>query len=319
MKNNRLLFLWLMIVSCNAVVAQYTPAFSHNYFNKLLTNPAYAGSAEGVELNLLHRSQYVNVANKAVSSQYFGFSMPIYALKSGIGLTVMNDFIGYSRNTYINFAYSYLHKFNFATLGVGINVGFAQSSLDGTKLRTPEGQYFSGINHNDTKVPIEIENAITPDFGVGVSLSSKKFYAGVGVNHLYTKLNFPTTAINVNRMFYLNGGYEFKIGKKVKTTPTLLLQTNFSQIQLQVGNIFSIYDNILTGVALRGYSNRSLDAATFYIGGQYKGVRLVYSYDVNVSYLRAFNTGSHEISLQYIYPLKQKVSKGNKYFNDRYL
>ena len=58
-----------------------------------------------------------------------------------------------------------------------------------------------------------------------------------------------------------------------------------------------IHYNILIGIALRGYDARSLDAVILYAGVQVKAFRLVYSYDINTSYLNGFNTGTHEISV----------------------
>ncbi len=308
-----------MLLVFAAAKAQYTPAFSQSTLNRMLLNPAHAGSLDALEINALYRSQYVAVANKAVSTQHLAFNMPIYAINSGVGLVVINDFIGYSRNTYFNVAYDYRLKLKFGTLNIGAGVGFIQSSLDGAKLRTPEGQYFSGINHNDVDVPATMQNAIAPDFSFGINLSNKKYFASVAINHIYSKLNFKSTTININRSFLVSGGYNFDLGKKITCTPTALIQTDFSRVQLQVSTFFSIYHNILTGIALRGYSNRSFDAAIMYVGATFKGFRVLYSYDINTSYLRSFNTGSHEISLQYVMPMKRKENKGNFYYNDRYL
>src|ERR1700759_4899229 len=91
-----ILVLLASLVNCLAY-SQSEPQFSHYMYNKQLFNPAYAGSGDAVEFNALYRTQYVGLSERATSTQYFGFNMPLYAISSGIGLQVTNDLIGYMR------------------------------------------------------------------------------------------------------------------------------------------------------------------------------------------------------------------------------
>ncbi|MDB5284838.1 MAG: hypothetical protein JWO06_3913, partial [Bacteroidota bacterium] len=66
--------------------AQSEPQFTQYMYNKYLFNPAYAGSQDGFEFGLLHRSQYVGLSEPMISTQGFDFNIPLNSISSGIGL-----------------------------------------------------------------------------------------------------------------------------------------------------------------------------------------------------------------------------------------
>jgi type IX secretion system PorP/SprF family membrane protein len=289
-------------------------------FNKQLFNPAFAGSADAVQFNALYRTQYVGLATKATSTEYLGFNMPLYAISSGIGLTATNDMIGYLRTTTVNLNYDYRKKFSFGSLGVGVNVGFTQADLQGNMLRTPTGTYTGGsVIQNDPDVPATNVNGIAPDFGAGIYLNNDRYFAGVAVDHIYSVVSMKNVSINYARNLLIMGGYDFQAGKHFSIMPSVLIKTDITEVQTDLSLTMKIYNNILTGIALRGYDARSLDAVVLYAGVQIKAFRLVYSYDINTSYLNGFNTGSHEISVAYDLRLLKKVKTGYFYHNSRFL
>src|SRR5208282_4452517 len=92
-------FLFCGIVSC--VCAQSEPQFTQYMYNKYLFNPAYAGSRDDAEFSALYRTQYVELTDRPISTEGFNFNLPVNAVSSGIGLTAINDMIGYQRATYV--------------------------------------------------------------------------------------------------------------------------------------------------------------------------------------------------------------------------
>jgi len=247
--------------------------------------------------------------------------MPIYAISSGIGLTATNDNIGYLRTTSVNLDYNYRKKFSFGALGVGINVGFMQTALQGALLRTPTGTYTGGtINQNDPDVPATTVNGIAPDFGAGIYLNNDRYFAGIAVDHIYSVVSMKNVSISYARNLLIMGGYDFQAGKHFSIMPSVLIKTDLKEVQTDLSLTMKIYNNILTGIALRGYDASSLDAVILYAGVQIKAFRLVYSYDISTSYLNGFNTGSHEISVAYDLKLSRKTAKtGYFYHNSRFL
>jgi len=308
----------------NGLFAQTEPQYTQYMFNRYLFNPAYAGSNNALEFSLLHRSQYVGLSSTYIATQAFNFSAPIPAASSGIGLNVGNDLIGYQRSTSVNINYNYRKKFNWGNLAVGLGAGIIQTSLNGAKLRTPEGDYNSGINHNDNIVPNTMQNGIAPDFSLGIYFNNERYFAGAAVNHIIFSdasikaANGGKTKLIFSRNLFFTGGYNFRVGNKLEIMPSALIKTDLVKVQAEVNATFTIIDNIITGISFRGYTKRTIDALGLVLGFKYKGFQLVYSYDANVSYLTKFNTGSHEISLSYRYPLKKKEVRGYFYHNPRF-
>lgn len=317
----RIFYFILLFIATGRASAQIEPQYSQYMYNKQLFNPAFAGSADAIQFNGLFRTQYVGLATKATQTEYIGFNMPIYAISSGVGLSATNDNIGYLRTTSVNIDYNYRKKFSFGSLGIGLNVGFIQTALQGAMLRTPTGTYTGGqIIQNDPDVPATTVNGIAPDFGLGIYLNSDRYFAGVAVDHIYSIVNMKNVSVNYARDLLIMGGYDFQVGKTFSIMPSLLLKTDLKQVQTDLSLTMKIHYNILTGIALRGYDGTSLDAVILYAGVQIKAVRLVYSYDINTSYLNGFNTGTHEISVAYDLKLSKKAPKtGYFYHNSRFL
>lgn len=314
--------LFMLLLGCLAK-AQNEPQFTQFMFQRMLNNPAVAGSENGFGVSGIARFQYVGLSNRISTTQALTGYSSVEDIHGGVGAALVNDVIGLQRTTSLNLAYAYQKRFSKFTMGVAASVGFINSNLDGANIVTPDGDYEGSINHNDPNLPIANSAAFSPDFAVGVYLSNKKFYASVSVNHLYTALNIKgvskSVIFNFDRTLQLSGGYTLSLGRKVELQPSALLKTNFQHLQIDVAAMFTFVNIVHTGVAVRGYSPKSIDALPLFIGATIKGVKIVYSYDVNLSYLRNFNTGTHEIGVSYFFPYKPKDVKGFFYHNPRFL
>lgn len=303
--------------------AQTEPQFTQYMYNRFLFNPAYAGSNDALEVTLLHRSQYVGLSSRALATQGFNFNIPVHVASSGLGLSAVNDLSGFQRATYVSANYTYRKKFSWGKMGIGLSAGIIQTSLDGAKLRTPEGEYTGGVNHGDALLPDNMQSGTSPDFSLGVYFNDKNYFAGASVSHIAfssakIKAVGGNTRLYFSRTLFFTGGYEFNVSRKLQIMPSALIKSDLKKVQLDVGATFTIIDNILTGIAFRGYTKNTIDALNVILGFRYKGVQLVYSYDANVSYLTKFNAGSHEVSISYRYPLKKKESRGYFYHNPRF-
>lgn len=318
-----LLFL-LLYMLLKTAVAQTEPQFTQYMYNKYLFNPAYAGSAEGIDLSALYRNQYVALTTRPIATEGFNVNMPIAAASSGIGITAINDNIGYQRTTYVSLDYDYRKNFSWGKMGIGIGGGIIQSSLNGAELQTPEGVYTTGsINHNDPNVPTTMQNGLAPDLSAGIYFNNGRYFASAAINHIEfaaAKINTPAGTVDLNfaRNFSVMGGYDIALGKKLSFMPGAIIKTDFKQVQADVSGTFTIIDNILAGISFRGYNKNTIDALSLIFGFRYRGFQFVYSYDANLSYLTNFNSGSHELSVNYIIGLKKKESRGYFYHNPRF-
>ena len=304
--------------------AQTEPQFTQYMYNKYLFNPAYAGSADGVDLSALYRDQYVGLTTRAVATEGFNANMPLAMASSGIGITAINDNIGYQRSTYVSLDYDYRKNFTWGKMGIGIGAGIVQTSLNGAELTTPMGTYSPGVvDQNDPHVPNTMQNGMAPDLSAGIYFNSSRYFASAAINHIEfasAKINTPAGSVDLNfaRNFCVMGGYDIALGKKLSFMPSALVETDFKQVQANVSGTFTIIDNILAGISFRGYNKNTIDALSLIFGFRYKGFQFVYSYDANLSYLTNFNSGSHELSVNYVIGLKKKENRGYFYHNPRF-
>jgi type IX secretion system PorP/SprF family membrane protein len=304
--------------------AQTEPQFTQYMFNKYLFNPAYAGSADGVDMSALYRNQYVGLTTRAISTEGFNVNTPVASASSGIGITAINDNIGYQRSTYVALNYDYRKNFSWGKMGVGLGAGIVQTSLNGAELTAPEGNYSPGIvNHNDPNLPNNMQNGIAPDLSFGLYFNNDKYFAGASINHIEwssAKINTPAGTVDLNfaRNLFLMGGYDITLAKRLSLMPSAIVKTDFKQVQVDLGGTFTIIDNILAGISFRGYNKNTIDALSLIFGFRYRGFQFVYSYDASLSYLTNFNSGSHELSVNYVIGLKKKENKGYFYHNPRY-
>lgn len=322
---SRIYLLFLFAVLGTGIgYAQSEPQFTQYMFNRYLVNPAYAGHYDGLEVAAIHRSQYVAIANRFIATQGLNLNVAVDAISSGIGVTAINDIIGFQRSTYVALNYDYRKKFKWGKMGIGVGLGFIQTSIAGDKLRAPEGDYNGGVNHNDNFLPNSLQQGIAPDFSFGIYFNNDKYFAGASINHIAlssASVKSETggkTKLNFARNLFFTGGYDFAISSKFSLMPSALVKTDLKKVQVDVNLTATIINNIITGISFRGYTKNTIDALGIVLGFKYKGVQLTYSYDANVSYLTKFNTGSHEVSISYRYPFKRRESRGYFYRNPRY-
>jgi type IX secretion system PorP/SprF family membrane protein len=318
-----LLIVILYVLIKNAC-AQTEPQFTQYMYNKYLFNPAYAGSTDGIDISALYRNQYVGLTTRPIATEGFNVNAPIASASSGIGITAINDNIGYQRSTYAALNYDYRKNFSWGKMGVGIAAGIIESSLNGAELQAPQGSYSQGVvDHNDPNLPNTLQNGIAPDLSAGIYFNNDHYFASAAINHIAlasAKINTPAGSVDLNfaRNISLMGGYDITLGKKLSFMPSAMIETDLKQVQANVSGTFTIIDNILAGIAFRGYNKNTIDALSLIFGFRYRGLQFVYSYDANLSYLTNFNSGSHELSVNYIIGFKKKENKGYFYHNPRF-
>lgn len=323
MKKNTVLFTFLFLFS--ALQAQQWVAFSQQSQYKLFTNASLAGSNSQLHATIAHRSQYTFLTKRAIASQFAAFSMPIVNKNYGVGISIVNDFIGYQRYTSVVANGAYHLYINKSSISFGLGVGVINMSINGNKLRAAGGSYENEIIiHNDEKIPNANSGGSAPTFSFGVSYE----WSGLELGFAMQNINSPKikllkssseTNIFLDRTINANIGYVIEV-KKLSIKPMLSYYTDLIKHQMQV-EIISEINNIYFGLAFRGYSGLNNDAFIALLGIKIKdNFRIGYSYDLNVSGMSRSNFGSHELSLNYTMPQKFSTkSKGNLLFNPRFL
>lgn len=303
---------------------QWVEFTQQNHYN-LFLNAASAGYDSNISATLAHRSQYTFLTKRAIASQFASFSMPIFKKNYGVGLRIVNDFIGYQRYTLVDLNGAYHLQLNKSRLSFGVGVGIVNLSLNGAELRAAGGQYQNeAIVHNDEVLPDVNVGGVSPTFSFGIIYEYENFEFGAAAQNINSpnisliKSN-SATKIDIDRTINVHASYVIRL-TNVNIKPMVNYNTDFIKHQLQFG-INTEINNIYFGLAFRGYSGQNNDAVMGEIGLKIKEkFRIGYSYDYNVSFLNKSNFGSHEISINYTVPrVFKSKNKGNVLFNPRFL
>jgi len=294
----------LLLCSMSAS-SQQLPQFTQYMYNTISINPAYAGSREVLSLVGLHRSQWVGL-DGGPTTQTFSIHAPMRNEKVGLGLSFINDELGFENFTYIYGDFSYTINLNAKTkLAFGLKGGFTSYSID-QELRDAEP--------NDPAI-YGIENRWNPNIGLGTFLHSNKWYLGLSAPRiLTTDLNGEDNVQALERIsYYFTGGYVFNLNKSTKFKPAFLVKaTNGAPISYDLTANFLFNEKLWLGAAYR--FNESAGALGAIMDIQVsKQLRLGYAYEYPISDIRPYTNGTHEILLMFEV-FKSKRIKSPRYF-----
>jgi type IX secretion system PorP/SprF family membrane protein len=300
-----LAFLPMVFLSLS-IQAQQPAQYSMYMLNPYQYHTAYAGLDESLSATGVFRKQWVNFPGSPLGFN-FNVHLPLDYLRSGIGIAMEHDVIGAYANTMAKASYNYIMDFgDKGKLSAGASFRFMQKSLDGTILRAPDGDYEAGIilGHNDNLIPQTKVSSNSFSADAGIYYKHRKFEAGFTAINLTapkTRLDIGTIQeIRYLRNYMLSAAYRIDLNSEMSLHPSMLLKTDFIKFQPEYGLIFKYQDNFFGGASFRGYNKNTMDAVVILAGMQItKNIMLAYSYDVSISKLSNFNSGSHEILLNY--------------------
>jgi type IX secretion system PorP/SprF family membrane protein len=312
MKQHIIILIILFFGSALTLAAQQPAQYSLFMMNKLNWNPAYAGMENSLVATGIYRSQWQGIEGNPIT-QNISVHLPINIISSGFGLNLENDELGAQSRTTGTAMYNYQMALGRrAVLAMGVSAGLSQRTLDGSKLRTPEGDYVAGtIIHNDDLLPITPISGSLMTYGAGVYFLSERLEMGFSVRHL-TEPSAPLSdalSMQLNRAYFFNAQAHFDIGNSLSFHPAALLRSDGVQFQTDLAALFRYNDNISAGASLRGYNSNSLDAIALLVGFKLNDhISAAYAYDFTLSAINQVSNGSHEIMLSY--NLNRPIGKG---------
>lgn len=302
--------------------AQQDPQFTQFMHSKLIYNPGYAGTSEAICANVLYRQQWVNFPG-APKTGLVSFDMPIGQLPIAIGLNVMSDQIGYSKTLFARLALAYNRRIGAGVLGVGIDGGVLQQQFNGNWI-TPDGPTAidkSIPDYNGGGFQTAGLNKLSYDLGFGAFYSiANRMYVGISSTHLAAQdiKSAGDVKYSLARHYYIVGGYTFNLGEGGKhgINPNVKVKTDAASTQLDV-NLTYIYNKMFWV----GVSYRMQDAIAPMVGYRFlkdRSLKVGYSYDLTLSKIKGYSSGTHEIMLGYCFNVK-KPKKVTSYQNARFL
>jgi len=286
----------LLILIVHPVFSQQDPLTSQYMFNTLTFNPGVAGISGMICATALNRQQWVGFKG-APSTTIFNVSAPVkpFKIKSGIGLLVESDNIGFDKDVNLSASYSYHMDVGQGLLGIGFNVGMLNKTLDPTWV-IPSGDAHTPPS-GDPLIPVNKESYIAFDAGFGLYYKADKYYASLSVTHLnQPKIKFSKGLPYISRHYYLTAGYTLQLpNPSLELLPSIFAFSDGKVIQFNVTSLIRYNKKVWGGV-----SYRSGDALIGMVGFElFNGIRLGYAYDFTISDIKNNSTGSHEFMVNY--------------------
>ena len=300
-------------------MGQQFPQFSQNMHNQLSVNPGFAGTTGMINVVVGNRQQWVGMEG-APSTTVFGVDteMNILGWNSGLGLQIMNDQIGQINTLNMAFIYAKRWEYDFGKLGVGVSFGIVNQTFNYSGLKFGTSP-FEGESENEshTRETFTDDQGSAFDAGLGGYFEGRKFYLGFSIAHL----NKPKPKLKqeyvsyLNQTFFITGGYRYKLkNRPIELRPSVFIKSELASVQVDFNINAMVKDKYWGGLTYR------IQDAIVLLGGVElnNGLRIGYSYDINITKLEGARDGSHELMLGYSFDLSLEKRK-RKYKSVRYL
>ncbi len=296
-----------------SVFAQQDAEYSMYRFNGLYLNPAYSGSHDVITATAIYRNQWMKMRG-APQSASVAIHSPLKNERVGLGLIYSYDQIGVSKTNSVNASFAYripVGKKKKVKFCIGLSAGFTNYRADLNNVATTEANDPNFVSNN--------QNRWLPNVGFGIYVYSEKFFVGVSLPHiLANRLNGKTsvfeTSPTIARQYYhllVTGGYVFDLGKKVKFMPSVLFKyvPVHAPITFDFNATFVFVDRLWLGAAYRLNDSYNFMAAVNIT----KQLRVGYAYDLTVSSLNKYTSGSHEVMLGFDFDFERRKVVSPRY------
>jgi type IX secretion system PorP/SprF family membrane protein len=307
LKNFTVPILGIILLCQLTTFAQQDAQFSQNMFTKLVTNAGYAGANDAICGTLLYRNQWTGFEGSP-KSMLLTFDMPVEILHGGVGLNIIGaDQLGAEKNLSVHGVYAFRTNVGPGRLGLGVNFGYQQKSIDGKK--------FIFNDPGDINIPTGVVNGGTFDVGFGAYFNTEKLFVGLSSSHLSEgQITLSNIKSVMARHYYLMAGYGVDLTSSLTLKPMLQLKTDAVSTQVDFNANLLINNRFWVGG-----SYRIQDAIVILAGLEIiPNLKFGYSYDFTTSDIKTYSNGSHEVMLGYCYK-PSKVVKRQFHRNVRFL
>ena len=246
------------------------------------------------------RNQWTGFPGAPVVSTFTAHApFNLFGRSHGVGINMMNDNIALNNDLFLSVAYSYKIDLGSGVLGVGLNAGFANHSFDPTGLNGADV-----IDLSDDAIPQNAGSLFGFDMGLGAYYSTERLYFGLSSTHVnQTSFDFPEELAETRliRHYYAMGGYTLQLSHPTfELMPSLMIQTDLRDNHIYLNTNLRYNKRFWGGVS---YSVGGAISALFGIELM-NGIKVGYSYDIELSPLFKYSSGSHEVTVRYCFDLR---------------
>jgi len=272
---------------------QQMPQYTQYMFNDFVINPAIAGVHDHYQIRTNHRFQWVGLNADPPLTNSISFYGPHAKYNMGYGGYIYNDVTGPTSRTGVTGAYAYnISVTDNMRLSMGLSASLLQYRIDGTQL-----------DPKDVSDPAILDMTSTnymPDAGIGLYLYAEEFYVGLSAAQLLNNnMKIFENKNGLNRLkthLTLTGAYRFQIDQDWMVEPSVIIK---GAAPREFG--FDItaraeWKKMVWGAV----SYRYHEAIAILLGYSYREMLFFgYAYDIGITTLRKYNTGTHEIMIGY--------------------
>lgn len=279
--------------------AQQSVQWTQYILNQYAINPAYAGLDRSLSISAGIRSQWSQFPG-APKTQIINGHLPLYFLSGAGGFTILNDELGAFKRTSATVSYNFVLDSPIGLISGGLRIGGQQITLNNEALQTPDGFYDDNfIDHNDPRLLNANLSGFAPIWSLGAFYAGESLELGITLDNLGNTNEAGNSTFSEKAVVSLFGSYQFPVTDVIALEPNLLVRSDGTQTQLDVGTL-AYYNQFIGGISLRGYNVNTVDAVGVLAGIRVSdNVRVSYSFDVGLSGLRRYHDGTHEFLVNY--------------------
>lgn len=275
-----------------SVHAQKDPFFFQQANNRWLVNPASTGKGGDLNTALTLREQWVGFPGPSTKAVNFnGF---VQKIRSGFGLTWINDRFGPQQSNNFKIQYAYFIPFEeVAFLSLGLGMGAMNNVYDET------GFFFR--EQSDENNDLIKKSKTIPDFDFGFEFNMRYLEAGVSVSHI-TYMYGDQTLVRPMRNIYTYTRLKLPMNKYWDFIPGITWHSSTRKMNtIEANATFRYNNNVRINLVYRNPVNCGIALGV----NLYEGFRIAYSFDYGFDNLGYYNNGSHEVTLSYHIPVNK--------------
>lgn len=275
--------------------------FVHNQY---AINPAFGGSREGLTVFGSFRRQWAGISGSPQSLLLTAHT-PLKNQQLTTGLSVYRQSIHVSDNTGVQASVGYRFR-------IGSGTWMALALLPGVSIRSSNWTD-TDLMEGDDPVFAENESNATPLAGFGISVYAADFFAGFSVPTLMVADDFGRRDAEFapdQATYILTGGYLWQADERVHLQPSVMARYDKRDDLVANVNLDVIYRRMFwlgaswqtTGDIIATVACQALPQ-----------LRVAYSYGYCAGDLKGFNSGTHEVSVQYDFVYPKRVQSPRFY------
>lgn len=303
---------WIFVFVFGAIElvhSQQDAQYTQYMYNTVSVNPAYAGSRGHLSIAALYRNQWLGL-DGAPETQTLNLHTPMGYKGVGLGISIVNDKIGPTSETYFDVDFSYTIQTSFdAKLSFGL-----KASAHMLDIRYSELDEFEIDPQLQSQQ--DIQNKFSPNIGAGIYYHTERFYTGLSVPRLLETTHFDESSISTATEqinLYFITGYVWDLNPFLKFKPTLLTKAvQGAPFQVDVSANFMFNEKFIGGVAYRWDAAFS-GLVGFRISDE-MFIGLAYDRETTDLGAATFNDGSFEVILRYDFVKNLSNLKSPRFF-----